>query len=241
MLQFPVKVLSGWFSLLQWQASASDDDRFQPIPSLPPADSTTVTPQEEKTMFQKVVRCLVLLVLLPLVAGAFGCAGKYTGGGSIPSAAAGSKAGATFGFNLEGVDGNNDGMIDIAVEYDPVEGFYFGWMVGKGQFNYNDHGAGVRFHADFDASYTSNPNGITDQIYVRFDEHFNITALLFIGTYTSRAGSGVVMVAVTANGDWLDNLDDTIEVTLYGGPYAGYHNSGTVQNGNIQWHPAKSK
>ncbi len=192
-------------------------------------------------MFQKVVRCLVLLVLLPLVAGAFGCAGKYTGGGSIPSAAAGSKAGATFGFNLEGMDRDNDGMIDMATEYDPEGDFYFGWGVGKGQFNYNDHGAGVRFHVDFDASYTWNPNGITDNVYVRFDEDFNITALLFIGTYTSRAGSGYVEIAVTSNGDWLDSLDDTIEVTLYGGPYAGYHNSGTIRNGNIQWHPAKSK
>ncbi len=193
-------------------------------------------------MFQKVVKCLVLLVLLPLVAGAFGCAGKYTGGGSIPSTAAESKAGATFGFNLEGVDRNNDGQIDIATQYDPVGDFYFGWMVGKGQFNYNDHGANVSFHVDFDAMYTYNPGESLDNIYVRFNEDYtNITALTWNGTYTSRAGRGYVTIAVTSNGDWLDSLDDTIEVTLYGGPYSGYHNSGTIQNGNIQWHPAKSK
>jgi hypothetical protein len=67
------------------------------------------------------------------------------------------------------------------------------------------------------------------------------TGASFWGPYTSPAGNGQASVNVTTKDDQFGNPDDTIEVSLSGGPHDGYHNSGTIQGGNIQWHPAKTK
>jgi hypothetical protein len=94
-------------------------------------------------------------------------AGEYAGGGFIASKAGG-KEKATFGFNLEAVDKDGDGIIDRAnatvyVDYGipglPPFPSLVDWYVGQGQFQYNDHGARVKFHLDHDASYVLNPDG----------------------------------------------------------------------------------
>lgn len=194
------------------------------------------------------------------VASLTGClAGKYTGGGFLNSAAGGGKK-ATFGFGLEALDRNKDGQADQVIEpvIDPETGdlaYYLVWWTGKGEFNYNDQGAGVSFHIDIKEQLAIDENGqVTDSVgwtgYPRdgaFDDgvldasDIILTGMQFFGTYVSEAGSGQVTVTLTAKNDSFESAEDTIEVTLTGGPHDGYHNSGTIQGGNLQWHPAKAK
>ena len=60
-----------------------------------------------------------------------GCIGRYTGGGSIDSLA-GAPQKATFGFVIDAVNPDANGYATAV----------------KGQFQYDDHGAGVSFHVD---------------------------------------------------------------------------------------------
>jgi hypothetical protein len=163
--------------------------------------------------------------------------GKYTGGGFIDSAAGG-KAKATFGFSLEGIDEDGDGQVDIAFVYPPGR-VPIVFAIAKGQFNYNDHGAGVQFHLEIvpDPTLTRADGGPLNGCWV-VDAG---TGAYCFGPYTSRAGNGRAYVSLTAKGDQYGSAEDTIEVVLTGGPYDGYQNSGTIQGGNIQWHPAKAK
>ncbi len=180
-----------------------------------------------------------MLAVVGLVASLLtGCApGKYTGGGFIDSAAGG-KAKATFGFSLEGIDEDGDGQADTAVVYPPGQVPII-FAIAKGQFNYNDHGAGVQFHLDIvpDPTLTRADGGPLNGCWVVGAG----TGAYCFGPYTSRAGNGEAYVSLTAKGDQYGSAEDTIEVVLTGGPYDGYQNSGTIQGGNIQWHPAKAK
>lgn len=174
-------------------------------------------------------------------------AGKYTGGGFIQSSA-GTPRKATFGFNLQAVDGDGDGWIDRAQIIQG--GFLTWWEVGQGQFQYADHAAGVKFHLDHDASYELNPDGsIPDRVDVRIAVLFNpfrFVALGFdwIGTYHCKEGTGKVKITVNSEEDAFGSLVDTISVRVQSGPYGpggqflfGYRNSGVLQGGNIEWHP----
>jgi hypothetical protein len=147
-----------------------------------------------------------------------GCAGRYTGGGFIDSAA-GAPQKATFGFDIVGIDLNGDQIPDVA----------------SGQFQYDDHGAGVKFHLD-----DLVPTGITI-VYPSAGRAMTI----YDGSYTSKDGDGDAWVAVSANNDFFQNPftgqifhnpDDHLFVVVNSGPYAGYSNDGTLQGGNIQWH-----
>jgi hypothetical protein len=185
-----------------------------------------------------------MLAVVGLVASLLtGCApGKYTGGGFIDSAAGG-KAKATFGFSLEGIDEDGDGQVDVAAVYPPGQ-LPIVFAIAKGQFNYNDHGAGVQFHLAIvpDPTLTSADGGPLNGCWVVQDPNTGAaTGAYCFGPYTSRAGNGEAYVSLTAKGDQYDSAEDTIEVALTGGPYDGYYNSGTIQGGNIQWHPAKAK
>jgi hypothetical protein len=198
-------------------------------------------------------------------------AGKYTGGGFIQSAA-GAPQKATFGFNLEGVDGDGDGFVDRVDKFvevpnpfgpfPPTLTYIVWWQVGQGQFQYNDHGAGVKFHLDHDASYEVNPDGdlfsgtlLPDRIDVRSTTQvfFNpfrfvttVQGFTWIGTYYSEEGTGTVTVSVNAEEDAFGSLVDRITVRVNSGPYgpgdrfgfSGYRNTGVLQGGNIAWHPA---
>jgi hypothetical protein len=180
-----------------------------------------------------------------------GCdAGKYTGGGFIQSAAGGNQK-ATFGFELEGINatGNTNGQVTEVAHpvYDPADPtnilYIVVWFLAKGQCTYNDHAAGVQFH--FDCVETTNlpPDGsFPSGVFVVPNADFTAgTAAVFNGPYSSPAGNGTVNVTVTCIGDQYANTNNTLTVQLSGGPYDGYFNSGTIQGGNIQWHPANSK
>jgi hypothetical protein len=146
-----------------------------------------------------------------------GCVGKFTGGGSIDSIA-GAPQKATFGFVLDAINPDENGNPTALT----------------GQFQFNDHGAGVLFHvAQLEPTGTFDPSG---------------PALFFnyIGTYTSDQGSGTLRLGVASH-DQVVPFDpstansDAVLVDVFDGPYAGYYNSGLVQNGIIQFKPAKSK
>ena len=171
-----------------------------------------------------------------------GCApGKYTGGGFIQSAAGGNQK-ATFGFELEGIDATGAGQVTL--EFGEVaSGEFDVWALAKGQFTYNDHGAGVQFQFDCDEETSIPADGsFPSGVWVVTPDPFNpqATGAVFYGPYTSLRGNGSVHVSVTANGDQYANTTNSIKVELSGGPYDGYSNSGTIQGGNIQWHPASS-
>ena len=173
-------------------------------------------------------------------------AGQYTGGGFIQSAAPGAPQKATFGFNLEGVDGDGDGFVDRVdkVVFNPRPSLVW-WYVGRGQFQYNDHGAGVKFHLDHDAAYELNPdNSIPDRVTFRtsvifppFPPKIIVMGIEWVGTYSSKDGSGKVFVSVNAEEDAFGSLVDTVRIWVQSGPYSGYSNSGVLQGGNINWHP----
>ena len=153
-----------------------------------------------------------------------GCVGRFTGGGSIDSVAGGPQK-ATFGFVIDAVNPDEAGN-PTAI---------------KGQFQYNDHGAGVSFHVD----------QLTPALYARIypDIFAPDPAVMFAyhGTYSSAAGTGELDLGVASDRQVLDgpfgssNNKDALFVTVLTGPYAGYENVGLVQDGKIQFKPAKSK
>jgi len=134
-----------------------------------------------------------------------GCVGRFTGGGSIDSVK-GAPQKATFGFVIDATNPDENGNPTAL----------------KGQFQFNDHGAGVRFHvAQLEPTGSFDPSG---------------SALFFnyIGTYTSDQGSGTLRLGVASHGQLnpdppYNANSDAVLVEVYDGPYAGYYNSGLVR------------
>lgn len=136
--------------------------------------------------------------------------GKYTGGGWLPSAVE-SKGKATFGFNLHAYDLDGDGRTDS-------------W---KGQFQYNDHAAGVKFHG-------TPTDGGWPETYPPFVGYF-------IGVYEPRPGNvgpggefDAYIYDFDQDGEFNDG--DYIDILVYSGVYANYANSGYLGGGNIKSH-----
>lgn len=168
--------------------------------------------------YRSLVRLGVLTTAVLAVLSLTGCPGKYTGGGSINSNIIGAKGKATFGFNIDGTDVDGDGQVDVA----------------KGQFQYDDHPAGVSFHVVVDGApggVLCNPDCFTPGASIMVP---------YAGRYTSKDGDGDVILGVTSINDGFGNQVDSL--WIYGvssGPYAGYSNYGVVQHGNIKFHPDK--
>jgi hypothetical protein len=148
-----------------------------------------------------------------------GCVGRYTGGGSIDSVA-GAPEKATFGFVIDAVNPDEAGY-PTAI---------------KGQFQFNDHGAGVSFHVNqFEQAqppYAHILGGLSDPQAVIF---------AYTGTYTCNKGTGSLDLGVSSDTQVFSGThnSDAVYVMVWSGPYAGYSNEGLVQNGNIQFKPAK--
>jgi len=145
-------------------------------------------------------------------------AGKYTGGGFIDSTAGGGQT-ATFGFNLEALDRDGDGQADrVRQRYVTPDGFAFVETLALDE------------------------NGqVPGSVFWNEGDDGGLISMVFDGPYESNAGSGRVQVTLTAKNDSFGSAEDTIEISLYGGPYDGYQNAGFIKGGNIQWHPAKVK
>ena len=146
-----------------------------------------------------------------------GCVGRFTGGGSIDSVA-GAPQKATFGFVIDAINPDVNGN-PTAV---------------KGQFQFDDHGAGVSFHV----------NQLQPALYAYIlGTVFHPEAVIFAytGTYTSNEGTGSLDLGVSSDKQGLFGTynNDAVYVNVASGPYAGYSNAGLVQNGTIQFKPAK--
>jgi hypothetical protein len=151
-----------------------------------------------------------------------GC--KASGGGYITSATGEGKA--TFAFNGK--------CTNTTFEQD---GFVAG--VVKGQLQYNDPAADVKFHAelqDFFITGSSTPCEDADSF-----QDGNVDE--FSGTYRVSGGpkeaEGFVDLFVRDAGEPGINGDEvSISLSAFqpGGTYDGYFNSGTVQGGNVQVH-----
>ena len=131
-----------------------------------------------------------------VVFAAFGCTpGKYTGGGFITSTAGAPKK-ATFGFNFETLDRDGDGVVDMIAQ-EIEENFFAIWWLGKGQFQFNDHGAGVRFHCDIDETYfVEDPlNDSADGVAGLIDEehYFNTGEVVFLGEGAAQGQRAAVV------------------------------------------------
>jgi hypothetical protein len=151
--------------------------------------------------------------------GLTGCVGTFNGGGYIDSVA-GAPAKATFG-----------GTVHTVASPNPP-----GWAVRMGQFQWNDHGTGVRFHV----------NNIEGPLFgIFWPDLFNPQANMqaWQGTYrTSAGGEGVVLFALgVEDPQWTqffgNALNDAVFVQVLTGPYAGYQNAGLVEGGNVTFEP----
>ena len=133
--------------------------------------------------------------------------GKYTGGGHFASVVPGKKA--TFGFNLQAIDRNGDGLVDEV----------------KGQLQFNDHGTGVAIHGEVTGQQFNPATGVME----------------FVGTYNpvGRGAGGTFAVQAVDNGEGGPSAGDSFSVSLQGGEYGGYANSGVLDGGNIQYKPGK--
>ena len=150
-----------------------------------------------------------VLVALTIVVLA-GC--NATGGGYITSATGEGKA--TFAFNGK--------CTDTTDEFgNPIADF-------KGQLQYNDHPADVKFHADWGNIDFFGPC-----------EDFDPSGDEFIGEYRVSGGpkeaDGLVYLNVRDNGEPGIN-GDQVTIDPFTGPLAFYGNSGIVQGGNVQVH-----
>ena len=116
----------------------------------------------------------------------------------------------TFGFHMDcEVDEENP-------DYD----------IGFGQFQYNDHGLGIKFHGVLEA--VPNCGSLQDWAPVS----------IFAGTYTpqpkKRAVGGYFAVYIEDGGKPGPSSEDYIEIELQGGDYDGYKAGGTLGGGNIK-------
>lgn len=165
------------------------------------------------------------LILLPVILVA-GCH-KVMGGGWIPGVNGGK---ATFGFQAQ------------CVIADPAETGEEGPWFHKGQFQFNDHLAGVNFHGDMEPSISVFPSTGTCEGDGALDGIINEGTMS--GACVSRPGGvqGSFSVEFVNNGTPGAGAGDTIIVStpafgFFGTPCTDnglpYSNGGTVGGGNI--------
>jgi hypothetical protein len=173
------------------------------------------------TIRPRLQRAGVVGVAIALAVVASGCH-EVTGGGWITSSTGTGKA--TFGFNARCV-------VDRSAP--GVFAFY------RGQFQYNDDAAGVRFHAEI------TPDAVVGEGARSCEEAADLLATSFGGTGTAilsgeyrpqpKGAPGAVSVLLTdARRPGVGG--DVICVTLSDGAHGGYEHCGAVQGGNINVH-----
>lgn len=162
-------------------------------------------------------KCAMLAIVGLIATGLIGCVGTFNGGGYIDSVA-GAPAKATFGGTVHTVA-------------DPGAA---GFAVAMGQFQWNDQGTNVRFHVD-------NIEGpLYGIVWPVINPLANMAA--FKGTYFSAAGEGEAIFAIgVEDPGWAqifgNALNDAVFIDVITGPYAGYHNVGLVEGGNVSFEP----
>ena len=148
-----------------------------------------------------------------------------TGGGFIPSATGEGKA--TFGFSTK--------CDNVTLE----NGDVFGEV--KGQLQYIDREADVKFHASRDKSLEQVPSDVTDPCGFLDEAAGQVFGgeVSFVLPYWVQGGpkesEGLAILHVVDSGEPGINGDE-FTIRLDGGRYNGYTNSGTIEGGNIQVH-----
>jgi hypothetical protein len=164
-------------------------------------------------------RILVVLAMTAVGLLVAGCE-RATGGGYIPSAIPGGGK-ATFAFSAKCTPTTNEDGSASAVT--------------KGQLQYNDRAADVKFHANIDGTLTEFP--APPDICEESDGDESVDT--FFGEYRvhggPKEGEGTVELEVRDNGEPGINGDE-VTIALEDGRHGGYTNSGTVQGGNVQVH-----
>lgn len=164
-------------------------------------------------MKSKSIRAWIALALIALGPGLTGCAGKYTGGGWIPSQVD-ARAKATFGFNMNAEDTDGDGVADTT----------------RGEFQFNDRAANVAFHAVVIEGYF-NPEWVWP--------YGDMLAIYWpIGARPQAAG--LVRIVVFDRGEPGGASQDQLYIEVLDGPYAGYLHNAYIGGGNIQFHESKT-
>jgi hypothetical protein len=170
-------------------------------------------------------RTILLLATIALtIVVLAGC--KASGGGYIPTAEPGVEGKATFGFSAN--------CTNVTDEFGDV------FAYTKGQLQYNDKPADVKFHADLaDGGLgvvgSTTPCEDLDAIFT--DEDTDVFSGLYRVRGGPKEGEGSVELLVTDAGEPGINGDKvTISLSAFepGGTYDGYTNTGTVQGGNVQ-------
>jgi hypothetical protein len=167
-------------------------------------------------------RLRLIATMLGLVAFALVAAGchKVNGGGWLTSSTGEGKT--TFAFHGKCVEGEDGQFL-----------FY------EGQLQWNDHGAGVRFHGDVEVALgVSDGLETCEEAATALADTFNggdDSQAQLNGTYRPqpRGAPGDFELDVDDNGEPGSN-GDTVCIQLFGGLYDGYTNCGTIQGGNVQ-------
>ena len=156
----------------------------------------------------------ILSVVALAAATLVGCAGKYTGSGSIPSVT-GDPNRATIAFN---------------VQTDGSENF-------KGQIQFQDRAAGVRVHGEITSSVVL-PEG---PVFID-GEIWPAGTIVMEGTYTSQppaVGGGIFNIAAySPQTPGNKGGGEQLLVILYGAEDT-YYNFGHVSGGNVTFHKTK--
>jgi hypothetical protein len=142
------------------------------------------------------------------------CAGKFTGGGWIPSACD-PDAKATFGFTIDAIDEDGDGQADT----------------GSGEFQLVDQACGAQFHGEIlYAAFLPAGTGVSD-----------CPAIYFSGSWespkTRQQGSFEGLMDDCGEGGLL-GPEDSLTIDFY--DQSGnlvYSNGAVIGGGNVQYHP----
>ena len=156
-----------------------------------------------------------------------GCEGKYTGGGVIDSTID-PAAKASFGFNMQAIDTDGD-----CEDWGPAGLLCNLADEAKGQLQYKDHGTDEEDYAK-----GMSIHGVVTDGAVTFDLQDTKIVGKIEGTYKPqpKGESGTFTVYVFDEGEPGASEEDSFSISLSGGAYDGYSNSGLLNNGNIQYH-----
>jgi hypothetical protein len=149
---------------------------------------------------------------------------QFDGGGWLRSANVLSNEKATFGINgkCRNIDHPEFGQVAALHE---------------GQFEYYDHGTEVRFHGDVQSEpfiFFIEPNTCKAVEEFLHQQGF-VGSASFHGNYRpQRGGAPGEFSGFLTDGGEPGFVGDTFSITLFGGQYDGYTNTGPIEGGNIQ-------
>jgi hypothetical protein len=171
----------------------------------------------------KLLGSLGLVVITALLFA--GCAGKFTGGGKLPSADQVPGHSASFGFTYEITRADGSGRLSGA--------YHDSYVSGGVKFSFDGLQMGLGSCASL---FPPSVCQVIDNVLgVSSDE-----CISGQGSYRSTnpaiSGGGNLGILACDRGEPGPSSGDSIAVQVFTGPYAGYVDSGFTTNGNLQAH-----